>query len=175
MLSRERQKVNCECPQFHTGLVDPRTRHRHLEQYGIADTPESTASAHDSNPSISIHPEEDIEDVWGMPGSPSDAMEVDNPAQSDQEDSSFQRHEDEDEDDDDRPVGLIDEDEEGEGEQEDEGEDEGEDEDEEVFEEEDGFVDGTAPEDDLSELRRLASMTGHPLSFRTSLTCRLES
>jgi hypothetical protein len=111
-----------------------------------------------------------MEDVWVMPGSPSDALEVDNPAQGDQGDSSFQRHEDE-EDDDDRPVVLFDEDEEGEG----EGEGEGEDEDEEWFEEEDGFVDETAPDDDLSELTRLASMTGHPLSFKTSLTYRLES
>jgi hypothetical protein len=97
-------------------------------------------------------------------------MEVDNPTQSDQEDS-FQRHEDEDEDDDDRPPVLIDEDEEREGELEDEGEDE----DEEELEEEDGFVDGTAPDDDVSELKRLESMKGHPLSFRTSLTYRLES
>jgi hypothetical protein len=96
-----------------------------------------------------------MEDVWVMPGSPSDALEVDNPAQGDQGDSSFQRHEDE-EDDDDRLVVLFDEDEEW-------------------FEEEDGFVDETAPDDDLSELTRLASMTGHPLSFKTSLTCRLES
>jgi hypothetical protein len=170
MPSKEGRKVHCPCPRLHNGLVNPRTRQRHFERYGIADTPEPTATSHDSNPSTGTHPEEDIEDAWGMPGSPSDAMEVDNPTQSDQEDS-FQRHEDEDEDDDDRPPVLIEEDEEREGEREDEGEDE----DEEELEEEDGFVDETAPDDDYSELRRLASMKGHPLSFRTSLTYRLES
>lgn len=130
--------------------------------YGVLETPDSIATAHHSDSRIASGSNidedlgDDMDDVWVIHDSPPESMEVDDTAQQDhQDESSFQQNVEEDYD---TPVVVQASDEE-------EG-DEGKEDDEIEEEEEDLAADKMAPEDHYSELKRLASLQGSPLSSR---------